>query len=1390
LTGVCAHACSPRKGARARRTLGCGLLLGVIASFFSGTAWATHYRYGRITWTAAGGNTIEFTIENSWRRSAYSTNNNRCRDVSQPTLPSKPCGGPDGFPAVGDVIMEAQGASGGTVFNPGQGSSIGSPLGPLLYLVTAIDPANDWLIGTALDPASLPAIDTNVTKTYPSAGTFTAFVATCCRVSASGGHINNADGNYRVETIVTVGTGNRSPVSSMPPIVQCPINGICSFTVPGSDPDNDPIRFRLSTSTEASGSSSGFTQPGPPDAPNAASINGVTGLFTWNTNGAMLASPRTYYSAQVMIEDLTGVGGSVKSKIPVDFFIQLVSQAGTAPVFDHPPTPACGSILSVNPFDTLNFTVRASDADALQSVTLNASGLPGGATMTPTLPVVGNPVSSDFSWTPNTGQAGQYVVTFTATDDALLQTLCSITIDVTTCQTNADCDDGNACTDDVCDPGNPSANAGGCVYSTIGCDDGNVCTDDSCDPGIGCINAPNTAPCSDGLFCTVGEHCSGGACVGATPRDCGDLNPCTLDSCDEGGAQCVNDPAPLEGASCNDGLFCTDPDTCQGGLCTGPARDCSDGLLCTLDACDENADECTHVLQGDCCGNGVVEGDEKCDDGNSTSGDGCESDCTLSVTCSVSHPGTPTERFVGACGSPSFGTIQAAIVASQDGDIVSVCPGTYSQPITIDKEITLRSTGGAAATILETSGVTVTIARSGVTIEGFTIQSDATAVSANGICPLGEASCASPGARGSNVTLADNVIRNSTTGVAWNGRIDCVSIVDNTFDSNDRHIQLVQTVPTPAAVLVSVTENDITGGGASGSAVSFSGMVVIFAANVVEGSATTGVRLDDAPAGMQVLENEIRQNAGDGITIGAGGVAARVLNNNITNNGVGLGNEASSGELDATLNWWRSQTGPSGVFAGAGDSIVNRSGATTAFIEFLCRPFPQGFPSIQGVCGIESPELRLLFEGSRPDVDPVGGYITFESRADLDRDPRTTGDNADGSQEIFLLSRKTLRKLGGVCLGGVSPGASCRINLDCPGDPKADPLVLNGDCILLTQATDDPSPDAVFSFPRLTARGRAVIFESALDPTGGNGDGSREVFRWDRKAFGKESPTATRQLSSSALDTQRGAPGLSGRRVLMESAADFAGQNADGNAEIFLLDVKADAWTQVTVSSGADNRRPAVGSSGRHIVFDSTGDLDNDPESSFSNADGNREVFLARLTSKGIRIRQLTNTQSPVENRAGGGLGQIRKVAVFSSNGDLVPGGNTDGNREVFLWVNGQIRQVTDSTAGSCEAGCSGDPGCLLNCGNLNPVVDRFGRRVAFESTADLDDDGATNRRVYLYETKTGNLLRLSRSRFGENRVPRISNGRFVVWESTADLTGGNPENKRVIYLFDRRKDE
>jgi len=63
---------------------------------------------------------------------------------------------------------------------------------------------------------------------------------------------------------------------------------------------------------------------------------------------------------------------------------------------------------SVNEGDLLTFTVTASDPDG-DGLTFSASNVPTGASFNPTTRV--------FSWTPDFGDAGNYSVTFTATDD-------------------------------------------------------------------------------------------------------------------------------------------------------------------------------------------------------------------------------------------------------------------------------------------------------------------------------------------------------------------------------------------------------------------------------------------------------------------------------------------------------------------------------------------------------------------------------------------------------------------------------------------------------------------------------------------------------------------------------------------------------------------------------------------------------------------------------------------------------------------------------------------------------------------------------------------------------------------------------------------------------------
>lgn len=171
--------------------------------------------------------------------------------------------------------------------------------------------------------------------------------------------------------------------------------------------------------------------------------------------------------------------------------------------------------------------------------------------------------------------------------------------------TPRNCNDGNPCTFDNCDPrvgcvnvnmlgpcddGDPcsvpdtgTCVAGVCKTQKRSCDDGDPCTDDTCGASGECIHTPHSRSCEDGDLCTVGEKCVNGTCGGGTARNCNDLNACTLDTCNPTQG-CVHGPSGVR--ECNDQNKCTAGDTCTGMVCAGTPIVCEDYNLCTDNTCD------------------------------------------------------------------------------------------------------------------------------------------------------------------------------------------------------------------------------------------------------------------------------------------------------------------------------------------------------------------------------------------------------------------------------------------------------------------------------------------------------------------------------------------------------------------------------------------------------------------------------------------------------------------------------------------------------------------------------------------------------------------------------------------------------------------------------------
>jgi hypothetical protein len=170
-----------------------------------------------------------------------------------------------------------------------------------------------------------------------------------------------------------------------------------------------------------------------------------------------------------------------------------------------------------------------------------------------------------------------------------------------------DCNDGNACTIDTCDPDLVE-----CVHTPCDCTDNNACTADSCDPALGCQHppVPDGQACDDHSAQTCNDHCQAGVCVAGF--SCDDGNVCTVDTCAPGGG-CQHSPVP-DGQFCDDHSDQTCFDHCEAGSCVSHQScqcptNCDDGNPCTDDGCDLQG-VCTHTVRS-------------CDDKNDCTYDYC-----------------------------------------------------------------------------------------------------------------------------------------------------------------------------------------------------------------------------------------------------------------------------------------------------------------------------------------------------------------------------------------------------------------------------------------------------------------------------------------------------------------------------------------------------------------------------------------------------------------------------------------------------------------------------------------------------------------------------------------------------------------------------------------------
>ncbi len=198
-------------------------------------------------------------------------------------------------------------------------------------------------------------------------------------------------------------------------------------------------------------------------------------------------------------------------------------------------------------------------------------------------------------------------------------------------------------------------------------------------------------------------------------------------------------------------------------------------------------------------------------------------------------------------------------------------------------------------------------------------------------------------------------------------------------------------------------------------------------------------------------------------------------------------------------------------------------------------------------------------ECSSPAVSPSGA-VAFLSTADV------TGENPDGSVELFVWRRGSFRQLTNIASGTI--GA-----------------------------------------PRWAAGGRTLVFEAAADIVRKNPDESSEIFLWDGRRIRQLTEGTTGGSFSPSTDAR-------GRAVAFVTDADVLGGGAapaSGAREVVLADRTGRDRLQVTFSGdGFDNEAPHLtgGDALVRLTWISSSNLDG------RNSNNNRRVYRTMIRAR------------------------------------------------------------------------------------------------------------------------------------------------------------------------------
>ncbi len=201
------------------------------------------------------------------------------------------------------------------------------------------------------------------------------------------------------------------------------------------------------------------------------------------------------------------------------------------------------------------------------------------------------------------------------------------------CTSAAQCDDGVACTRDLCVvggqcehvPDGPSCVVPQRCARQADCDDRVACTRDTCLVDGTCAHTAQNDMCPAMQTCDTTRGCVSGTTSSGcrTDADCADAFACTLDTCGadgrcvytaqnsrcasgevcRAGMGCIRERTCSSDMDCDDRLRCNGAERCvEFGCVAGTAPSCDDMDACTTDTCAETGTMCSHAPVASCMG--------------------------------------------------------------------------------------------------------------------------------------------------------------------------------------------------------------------------------------------------------------------------------------------------------------------------------------------------------------------------------------------------------------------------------------------------------------------------------------------------------------------------------------------------------------------------------------------------------------------------------------------------------------------------------------------------------------------------------------------------------------------------------------------------------------------